>query len=319
MRLIGTVPNESQARRFSAYLLERGIENRCEASPDHCQIWVADEDRLAEAAEELKQFCANPSDLRYNSAEPIEEGELPEPKIGKKAPLTVLLLAICLFVYVLNFFQELSQEKEAPPLSTPVQEALVYDLPTAPYWHGLYDIVSFKLKGEDTSGIEGPLFVQIRKGELWRLASPSILHLSFLHILFNMVWLWVLGRPIEERIGFFRLLSLTLLLAVVTNTAQYLMSGPLFLGFSGIVTGWAGFIWMREKIAPWEGYPVHRSTILFLAIFIFAMLGLQIVSFFLAVFTPITFPVALANTAHIVGFVMGAIFGRFPCFARRVR
>lgn len=321
MRLIGTILSESNARRFSAYLAEKGIDNRCEAAPDQCQIWVADEDRLAEATEELKQFCLHPSDPRYNTTAAVEgeEEAPPESKPQKKALLTTLLLAICLFVFVLNFFQELSGEKEAKPLSTPVQEALIFDLPTDPYWHGFYDIVSLKLKGENTSALEGPLFVQIKQGELWRLVSPAILHLSFLHILFNMVWLWILGKPIEERIGFFRLLILTLLIAALTNTAQYLMSGPLFLGFSGVVTGWAGFIWTREKVASWEGYPVHRSTILFLAIFIFAMLGLQMISFFLTLFTQISFPVTLANTAHIAGFVLGALFGRLPWFARRVR
>ncbi len=333
MRLIGTITQEENAQRFSGYLLQKGIENRSEAG----QIWVSDEDRLAEAAEELKRFLENPADPRYNTLalppkpaeDEEEEGEEPllKPKQRLKAPVTMFFLALCVFLYMLNFMQEMQlskEEKESKGLVlTPVQEALLFEVPPTspetPYWQGLYDLVSLKLKGESAEEAEGPLFVQIREGEIWRFFTPCILHLNFLHILFNMIWLWMLGRPIEARIGSWRLLIFTVVVGVLTNTAQYLMSGPLFLGFSGIVMGWAGLIWMREKVAPWEGYPLQRATILFLAIFIFGMLGIQIVSFILTVFTPISFPVSIANTAHIAGLILGALFGRTQWLARRVR
>lgn len=334
MRLIGTIPQEQNGQRFSAYLTERGIENRCEAAPDKvsCQIWVADEDRLAEAAEELRRFSLNPADPHYNSAAPIEEGEeeaKPEPKQKSvRAPLTTFFLALCIFIYLLNFLQEVQisktgEQKSEELVLTPVQKALLFDLPPSspemPYWQGLYELITLKLKGENTLLAEGPLFTQIRKGEVWRLFSPCILHFNFLHILFNMIWLWILGRPIEARIGSFRLLIITLAIGILTNIAQYLMSGPLFLGFSGVVMGWAGFIWMREKIAPWEGYPLQRATILFLALFVFGILALQAAAFLLSIFTKFALPVSIANTAHIVGLFLGAFFGRLSYFAWRVR
>ncbi len=325
MRIIGNLSQENQAQRFCAYLTQQGIVNFFESG----QIWVADEDRLVEATEELRRFSANPADPRYTVvAVAKEEKEEPDPEVAPKrqarSPITTFFLALCIFIYVLNFFQESRMsggegEKLGSSLMTPVQEMLLYELPITPYWQGLYDIVFLKLKGEDASEAKGPLFVQIREGEFWRLFSPAVLHLNFFHILFNMIWLWMLGRPIEARIGSFRLLLFTLFVGIATNTGQYLMSGPLFLGFSGIVTAWAGFIWMRQKIAPWEGYPVNRSTIFFLALFIFAMLALQIVSFLLLVFTPIAFSINIANTAHICGFIFGLLLGRLPYFAWRVR
>ena len=33
--------------------------------------------------------------------------------------------------------------------------------------------------------------------------------------------------------------------------------------------GMAGFIWMRQRKAPWEGYPLHPSTFSFLGLFYF--------------------------------------------------
>lgn len=35
----------------------------------------------------------------------------------------------------------------------------------------------------------------------WRLVTYMFLHGSFLHILFNMLWLWWMGRPVESNLG----------------------------------------------------------------------------------------------------------------------
>ena len=231
-------------------------------------------------------------------------------------------------VFFLNTLQELPLREEGLSeqnfLMTPLQTLLMYDLPPAfeqlerivekyeltdqkitdippevkkeietvnrsPYWKGIYNWIVAKIKGEDGSLGEGPLFIQIRKGELWRLASPCVLHQGLLHILFNMLWLWYLGRPIEERIGPSRYLLLTLATGIGANTIQYLMSGPFFVGYSGVVMGLAGFIWMRERIAPWEGYPLNRATLLFLVFFILAIFGLQFAAFLMQIFSSRTF------------------------------
>jgi GlpG protein len=100
---------------------------------------------------------------------------------------------------------------------------------------------------------------------------------------------------------------------------QYLMSGPFFIGYSGIVTALAGFTWMRERIAPWEGYPLNRATILFLVLFIGAVFVLQAASFFIQIFSNQDFAPNIANTAHIAGAIIGAYLGKFKFFAQRVK
>ncbi len=35
----------------------------------------------------------------------------------------------------------------------------------------------------------------------WRLVTYMFLHGGFLHIIFNMLWLWWMGRPVEEQLG----------------------------------------------------------------------------------------------------------------------
>lgn len=271
--------------------------------------------------------------------------------------LTNILIALCAIIFFLNTLQQAALQKEGAfkkgYLFTPIQALLMYDLPPsyeklyelihkyglddsevksvpdevtrqivtankAPYWKGVYTWVVNKLEEKPTAPGEGGLFIQIRKGEIWRLVTPCLLHKDLLHILFNMLWLWYLGRPIEQRIGPMRTLILSVIAGAGSNTLQYLMSGPFFVGYSGIITALAGFIWMREKIAPWEGYPLNKGTIYFLLFFILAVLGIQIVSFGLQVFWNYNFAPNIANTAHISGAIIGALLARAKFFAQRV-
>lgn len=189
----------------------------------------------------------------------------------------------------------------------------------APTWKGIADLaVEKNWKGYEALPA-GTLFGKIRQGEVWRLITPVFLHANFLHILFNMAWLWVLGRQIENRLGVVRLGILSLLIGVISNVAQYLVSGPIFLGYSGIVVGMVGFIWVRQKKAPWEGYPLQRSVVIFILVFVLAMLGLEVFSMGLHFFHVTEAYVNIANTAHIVGGLSGMLLARVPYFARRAQ
>ncbi len=290
-------------------------------------------------------------------SEPIVEEDVPPPH-RFKAHLTHFLISLCALVFFLNMLQQASLSQrglsEKNLLLLPMQAPLMYDLPPAfeqwekaleeyeiskdsqlnllpalkeradsaiktPYWKGIYNWVLFKFKGEDSSSGEGELFIKLRQGEFWRLITPCILHSDLLHVLFNMLWLWYLGRPIEQRIGPFRMLLFTLVAGIGSNTLQYLMSGPFFIGYSGIVTALAGFIWMRERVAPWEGYPLNRATLLFLLFFIGAIFALQMSAFLIQIFSSYQFSPNIANTAHIAGAVIGAVLAKSRFFAERVK
>ena len=321
-------------------------------------LWIQEEDKLIEAARFFQEFEKDPQSSKFDAPEQepppivLPDTAVPERPVHRfQTFLTYFLISVCAFVYLISLLQQMDLRKEGKQevgsFLVPIQAALMFDLPPVfqrieelieqpnlslkevedeiaiaqktPYWKGAYDWVLNKWTKKDPVAGEGPLFVKIREGQVWRLFTPCILHKDLLHILFNMLWLWYLGRPIEQRIGPMRMLFFTLFAGIFTNVLQYLMSGPFFIGYSGIVTALAGFIWMREKIAPWEGYPLNRSTVLFLVFFILAILALQIVSFVLQVFTHYSFAPNIANTAHIAGALFGAFLARFHFFAQRIK
>jgi GlpG protein len=348
MRLVGTLHSQNEAERLRCFLVSQEISNKCEVIFESAtnqmsyQVWIYDEDKITKAKEIFDAFIKNPTDSKFdapliqeepqvNEEKEIEEEFLaPPPPVHQfKNRLTTFILFLCALFFFLNTLQQIQLQKEerSEKSLTELQQQFMFDIPPGykgdlekmsppPYWQGIYATVIAKYKGETL--IQGPLFVKIKEGEFWRLFTPTLLHQDILHILFNMLWLWFLGRPIERRIGFFRMLLFTLLVGIFSNTIQYLVSGPFFIGYSGIVTGLAGFIWQRERVAPWEGYPLNRSTILFLLFFIAAIFVLQVVAFFIQIFTTHDFAPNIANTAHVAGAVMGILLGRLHFFAQRV-
>ncbi len=210
------------------------------------------------------------------------------------------------------------EEKKAPSAQA---KALITKLKTLPNWMGIYDRIIFFFQGKPAPiNYSGPLFGDIAKGEVWRLFTPALLHFDFLHIFFNILWFILLGNQIEFRIGSLRYLGLILVLGITTNVGQYLMSGPFFMGLSGIVCGMAAFIWARQQIAPWEGYLLHRFTLIFLGIFVVGMFLLQLIFFFMQTVGTFELNVGIANTAHLTGALVGYIMGRMRrVFALRER
>ena len=190
-------------------------------------------------------------------------------------------------------------------------------LDRAPIWRGVVEELLLLIR---TGNIENqaPLFEKIQKGQVWRLFSPSLIHRDYMHFLFNMGWVLILGSQLEIRLKKMKMLLLILILGVFSNTAQYLMGGPYFLGFSGVITGFVAFIWVRQKKAPEENYPLPRVASLFLFYFVLIMSFLEGIAFVLQAYAIAYFSISIAYTAHLAGGLAGLALGRCYFFARRV-
>jgi GlpG protein len=96
-------------------------------------------------------------------------------------------------------------------------------------------------------------------------------------------------------------LGLVLVSAVVSNIAQYLVTGPsIFGGMSGVVYALLGFIWTGNWVHPRWLEPVPPALLGFMLVWLFV--GLTGALGFLGLG-------AIANGAHFGGLAIGVICG----------
>jgi GlpG protein len=302
LRAIGSIEGEGYARAFGSFLHTRGIDHSLEeVSPGKWQIWVHEEERLEEARQYLLEFVANPHADRFRqatlpAAERKVQGPVPAQKARVIGPGRV-------FSGVSFRFVSLSTALIVMSVFVALATMLGKDNVVTSW----LSITGFQVSGDQVSWSTG--LPEICDGQVWRLLTPIFLHFSLLHILFNMLWLRDLGSLIEYRAGTLRLLMLVVVIGVASNFGQYLVSGPMFGGMSGVVYGLFGYIWMRGKFDPSSGFFLTDQAIMIMVgWFVLCLVGI--------------IP-GVANAAHGVGLVLGMGFGwlaaRKPVGFRRGR
>lgn len=128
--------------------------------------------------------------------------------------------------------------------------------------------------------------------EPYRLFSPAIMHLSLLHLVFNLAWWWYLGNQVEKTLSAGTLITLFLISAAASNLLQAVIEGPNFAGLSGVNYALAGFAWGCGVF--------HKSKILNLPNNLFGFLMVWMVLGFAD-----WLPINMANWAHLGGLVAG--------------
>ena len=155
----------------------------------------------------------------------------------------------------------------------------------------------------------GGLVRELCAGNLWGAlagagrASVALLscvfpHGDFLHIAFNLSWIWLFGRVLEENVGRGLWLVLFLTSAVVGSAAELAWSDQLGIGLSGVVYGLFGFIWFTRHRYPAFHSVINKQTALWMA-------GWLV---FCIVMTEAG-QMNVANGAHFGGLVAGSLIG----------
>ena len=102
-------------------------------------------------------------------------------------------------------------------------------------------------------------YAVVMQGQYWRLFTALFLHAGFLHLLFNLFALYVLGPPLERSIGALRFAICYLISGLISSagvvvlTVIGIVQVAQLVGASGCIMGivgaWAGFL-LRHRHAP---------------------------------------------------------------------
>jgi GlpG protein len=264
---------------FSIYLRQKGINHRINEAGEQQELWVvndADEPVVRDGYEALQR-----GDIQFEVIRPaVQRSSVAQRLVDTiwQVPVTMLFIIVTGLLF---------------PVTLGIENGEVGD------GFRLLNFVTFDLVGDRV--YFNDLSVTIASGEFWRLLTPMFLHFGVLHIVFNMLWFWEIGRRIEVVNSGLLLLTLVLVSSLGSNLLQYYMTGPGFFGgMSGVVFGLLGYGLVWSRLIP------SRDIGLPSAIYVF-MLGFLIIGFS-GVFDMLGLG-NLANWAHLGGLIAGASVG----------
>jgi membrane associated rhomboid family serine protease len=158
----------------------------------------------------------------------------------------------------------------------------------------------FELVGQAVFSWQGPL-EGVAEGQWYRLLTAMFLHGGYVHIMFNMLNLWLLGGQLEAALGRARYLALYFSSGLAGSALTYLIAAPNqpSLGASGAIFGLFGATAVLVRRLNYDMRPV------------IAMLAISLI---------LTFGLSnIAWQAHIGGLVGGVVVGYAMVHAPRER
>ena len=315
MRKLHTFEQELDANRFTAVLTVNQVEAQVLRSNDNqWDLWIIDEDALSQAGKLLGEYQSNPDSpqiqmalakakkiqqqLKQEKAERIKQAKKIEVRtqfrdphhmmaaMQRKDTLTRKIILLCAIVFGASLvFQSQDGSQE--------------------------NFVRSALEAQ---------FQQISQGQIWRLITPVFVHgtgqeflFDFLHIFFNMYWMYWLGTRLEIQFGLKTYLGLFLIAGVASILVPLLtpetgllgirgLGGGSVVGMSGVVYGVIGFGWCKMKMKPSVGMLITPFVLMFsIGWMLFGIVsasssqGVGHIS-------------SISHLAHLVGLLTGAMY-----------
>lgn len=157
------------------------------------------------------------------------------------------------------------------------------------------------LKGNELNSNPSFHFTYVVSQEWWRLITPTFLHFSITHLIFNCLWIYILGSRIQIIDGKVTFLTLFLISSLLSNLGQFFFAGDfLFGGLSGAIYGLLGYCFILDLDNRGQRYNLPNALYIFM--FIWLLIG------FTGILNIFGFG-NVANIAHLVGMIAGFIIG----------
>lgn len=321
MRKFGSVPNEAMAQRLIDYLLTQRIlatTNASHSAGEGWELWVREEDQLPEAQRILAEYRSHPDDPRFEATRQAAQirklldaeiqrrsklqRSMPQGGMmglqGRSTPITITIIVLAVIASLVTKFGAVSVERRETINAQGEPEfefknnfgSLMFrNLMLVDPWEYMPD------RNRPQLGNKDPLS-GVKRGELWRLITPVLLHGSIMHLAFNMLALYSLGGVIERLHGHWKLLLLVVVTGVIASLAQAfappsLGGTPIALGASGAIFGLFGYLWVRPMFDPRYPIRIPQSSVV------------MILGWLVICMTPLI--PNIANAAHVGGLIAG--------------
>ena len=195
-----------------------------------------------------------------------------------------------------------------PPLAGAVKKLVLVNIGIfVGLWIG--DFIAPGLSGSlrDALGLRPE---DVMSGHVWQVVSYSFIHLGILHLLFNMLSLWMFGSTLERDWGRSRFLQFyffcvlgAALLTIIMSFSHLLGMSPntLTAGASGGIYGLLvafGMLYAETRVYVYGIFPIKAKF--------FAMIWVGI-----ALFGALSEQGGIANVAHLGGALVGYLYIKF--------
>ncbi len=264
-------PLHADLTAITGFLRERGIQHRIYEEAGEQVLSVADARMLGPIAQFLSEVETGKLVIEQEQntqAEPVSAADNSALSQALNFPVTLCLIALSAIGALLV------------GLESPLAYLLTFQEP------GTYQFL--------------PLAESLQHGHIWRLITPAFLHFGFVHFLFNSMWMWDLGRRLEIILGRTGFFIFFVVVAALSNLAQYLWQpNTMFGGMSGVVYALLGFVMVSHKLAP---HPLTAVPV--------GIIGFMLFWLVLCMSGAIDFFIGggVANAAHLGGLIAGCIF-----------
>lgn len=280
------VPLEEDLGQFSRLLWQHKISHRIFEQENSQVLAVSGREHVQTAAAlygqwyrgEIRPLEQDSSDISvyFSAGKGLESVS----RAFRRAPLSLLLVLVCIvlaFVAPLDGMNEIARSMLYPDFSYGTR------------------IINLDRVLESFTVIT-----------FFKMLSPILLHGGLVHLAFNMLWLWEFGRRIEAVQASWAMLLLIVVLALFSNTVQYLYSGSIYFGgMSGVVYGLFAYIWMWQLFDPTKNLSLPGALVFFLLLSLIIMTAIDL-DF-------------IADEAHVGGFLAGMVYGAATATVSRIR
>lgn len=265
-------PLDNNLHALSVYWWQQRIAHKIAEEAGRQVIWADTDQHAQRMQDDYQAFCDGRLQLTLEK-KPSTFSLAPVTNLITASPVTLTLVVLSIVGFLLDQF-------------------------------GLDNVTELlKIQSVDHSRLSSTLNLSSRispqefisHGQYWRLVTPIFLHFGWVHIIFNMLWLWELGRRIEIQCGKVHFSSVVFFIAVASNLYQA-ASTPYayFGGMSGVIYGLLGYCAVFNVIAPHKVFALPRA--------IYVVMLFSLALGWLGLFD---FLANMANTAHLSGLIFG--------------